>query len=581
MEDKPQAEEYRVFDCVNGVDSSVFYIARPKPSALNTVNAADFGLNTAAADNYTAFCRATEYCRNNPGTRLTINAGTYRFTSAQTIALNGLDNILIDADGACFVFENDRYFYINNCDSLEIKGLAVDWAWDASRLGSVVRVENANRDTHSLDLVFTEVSDVSADIPFTAITQYDAQTLTPGAQGICKEVYLYQAPECLLNIEKTGSNILTVTHNGVMDNFLNGETYLLRHYVYGSNVFAVENESRNITFNGVKIYSAAGMGYHFGSRSERFQLLDCYVGLAPGCEDSRRVSATADAVHIADTNGHFRIKGCDFSFMGDDALNVHDNLIYTSERLSDTSLRVYANASVLRRGDTVVFSDSGYNRIDFTAVVDSVKGDVISFDRALPQQIAANCIMFCGNTNSGNYVITDNYFHENRARGLLLQSDNGLCENNRFYKTMGQAIKIVMDIQPGLWYEGKGVNNLVIRSNTFELCDYSNWGEVITLGTNIAGSSATIPMFSNITIENNSFSEMPCYMIKASNTSGLNITGNRIINSTDLNTDGTKRGRICIGELCSGVKIEQNKWTPSVYAPLSSVVILEEPKALV
>ena len=40
------------------------------------------------------------------------------------------------------------------------------------------------------------------------------------------------------------------------------------------------------------------------------------------------ISATADGVHLADTNGHFRVSGCDFSYMGDDSLNVHDNLLY-------------------------------------------------------------------------------------------------------------------------------------------------------------------------------------------------------------------------------------------------------------
>ena len=38
---------------------------------------------------------------------------------------------------------------------------------------------------------------------------------------------------------------------------------------------------------------------------------------------------------------------------------------------------------------------------------------------------------------------------------------------------MGQQIKIVMDIMPGLWYEGTGVNNLVIRNNEFKLGCYS------------------------------------------------------------------------------------------------------------
>ena len=80
---------------------------------------------------------------------------------------------------------------------------------------------------------------------------------------------------------------------------------------------------------------------------------------------------------------------------------------------------------------------------------------MISFDRTLPEEIAADTIMYIADCDSGNYVISNNYFHEHRARGLLLQSDNGLCENNRFYKIMGQQIKIVMDIMPGLWYEAR------------------------------------------------------------------------------------------------------------------------------
>ena len=52
MEDMPQLSERQVFDRVDGVDDSVFYIARPKAAGLNAVNAANFGLDTASADNF-------------------------------------------------------------------------------------------------------------------------------------------------------------------------------------------------------------------------------------------------------------------------------------------------------------------------------------------------------------------------------------------------------------------------------------------------------------------------------------------------------------------------------------------------
>lgn len=113
----------------------------------------------------------------------------------------------------------------------------------------------------------------------------------------------------------------------------------------------------------------------------------------------------------------------------------------------------------------------------------------------MPESVAEGWTAYNTECNSSNYVIRNNYFHENSARGLLLQSSNGLCENNRFFKTMAQAIKVVMDIEPTLWQEGTGVDNLIIRNNTFEKCNYSDWGTVIEIGTNIAGRSAETAVF--------------------------------------------------------------------------------------
>jgi hypothetical protein len=49
---------------------------------------------------------------------------------------------------------------------------------------------------------------------------------------------------------------------------------------------------------------------------------------------------------------------------------------------------------------------------------------------------------------SHNYVIRSSYFHENRARGLLLQTAGGLVEGNRFFHDQMAALHLTADIDP-------------------------------------------------------------------------------------------------------------------------------------
>lgn len=585
IESAPTLGEYQTADRIEGVNSSVFYIKRPMGEFLKEVNASDFGMNTQSGDNYTSFCKAIEYCKEHPNTRLKIDGGTYFFKSDKTIGISGLQNVLIDCDNAVFVFEHDKYFHISNCDSLEIKGLSVDWNRSKSRLGSLVKIKNASKKNRTLELEFTELQNVSEDIPIMALTQYDADTLTPGAKAECKEVYVYSRPEMIEKVEKTDSNVLKITHDGSFDKFENGDVFMLRHYVYGGNVFYLGGESENVTFNDVSIYSAAGMCYLMGGKASHFQIINSYVGLAPGKENEQRISATADAVHIAGTKGFFRIDGCDFSFMGDDALNVHDNVLYVSQQLDDSTVRAYGSSDVLFAGDSVKFKTSGYKDLDGTAKIKSAYHDgeqnFIEFSSALPEDIGEGTILYNADTDSGNYVVTNNYFHENRARALLLQSDNGLCKNNRFYKIMGPAIRAVVDIIPGSWCEGTGVNNLEISGNVFEMCSYSDWGEVITLSTNINSKKADVPIFSNIKISGNTFINMSSRLIKAENTAGMEVVGNTVINDMFYPSMNFDRGRIVLGNHCGNIKIDGNKWKKSPYMFFPDFVKMKDVKAIV
>ncbi len=576
-ESEPTTDEMRTYDRVDGVNDSVFYIARPNEKSCRSVNASDFGVSTAADDNYSAFCKAIEYCKANPNITLKVDGGKYYFRTDKSIMLDGLKNVLIDADGAQFIFENPNYFHIVNCNCIEIRGLGITWNLDVSRLASLVNIRNASKESHSFELEFTELNEVSADIPIMAFTKYDPETLTPGTRQDFKENYVYQFPGSIKTVEKTGHNVLKVTHDGSLDNYTDGEVYLLRHHVYGGNAFNVYNTS-NITFSGIKLYAVAGMGWLIENRSEHFQLLGCVIGLDPEHDDNR-ISTTADGVHIANTNGKFRISGCDFSFMGDDDVNVHDNIATITDKLDEKTVEIYTNANNFAAADTAIFSSKGFDRLGFSAEVTSVEGKKLTFDKELPDYIVKDCIVSNGSIDSGNYVISGNYFHENRARGLLLQSNNGLCENNRFYKIMANPIKVIMDISSGLWLEGTGVNGLVIRNNSFVECNVVEWSAQISISTNIDGKSADSTLFYNITVENNSFDNFYGRLVDASNVSNLKICGNRLNNK-----DGSyeaRRGRIIIRQSCSRVTISNNEYKASVKAPFQRLIEFKNIKSAI
>ena len=576
-ESEPTTDEVRTYDRVDGVNDSVFYVARPNEKSCRSVNASDFGMSTAADDNYSAFCKAIEYCKANPNITLKVDGGKYYFRTDKSIMLDGLKNVLIDADGAQFIFENPNYFHIVNCNCIEIRGLGITWNLDVSRLASLVKIRNASKESHGFELEFTELNEVSADIPILAFTKYDPETLTPGTRQDFKENYVYQFPGSIKTVEKTGHNVLKVTHDGSLDNYTDGEVYLLRHHIYGGNAFNVYNTS-NITFSGIKLYAVAGMGWLIENRSEHFQLLGCVIGLDPEHDDNR-ISTTADGVHIANTNGKFRISGCDFSFMGDDDVNVHDNIATVTDKLDEKTVEIYTNANNFAAGDTAIFSSKGFDRLGFSAEVTSVEGKKLTFDKELPDYIVKDCIVSNGSIDSGNYVISGNYFHKNRARGLLLQSNNGLCENNRFYKTMANPIKVIMDISSGLWLEGTGVNGLVIRNNSFVECNVVEWSAQISISTNIDGKTADSTLFYNITVENNSFDNFYGRLVDASNVSNLKICGNRVNNK-----DGSyeaRRGRIIIRQSCSRVTISNNEYKASVKAPFQRLIEFKNIKSAI
>ena len=477
--------EYTIRDGIHGVNDSVFYIARPDETSLTVINASQFGLSADAEDNTQAMRNAFDYCRQHPNTKLVIDKGIYHFSPEEDIYLNRLKNTLVDANNAEFIFSTPHYFKIYACDNVEIRNMIVDWDWDTLRLGSLVKIENENDAENTLEIEFTELDEVDADIPLLSFMQYDPVDLVAGVHGSFKIYSPSVDTECIKNVEKVEGrpNVLKVTHSGALDYFCNDEVYLLRHYVYGGQVFNTVEESSNITYNNISIYGACGMGYVFAYGSNHYQIINSYIGLRPGAEDKYRISTTADGIHITNTGGYFRIDNCDLSFCGDDIINIHSNMFYIKS--IDESRKIMQGTvpnKIVEPGHTLSFMDTDFNIIDCKATVESITRNgyeaTITLTAPLPETISAGLVAYNGNRHSENYVLTNNYVHETKGRGFLLNSDNGLCDGNTFYRTCSQTLQVRTDIPTDRVIEGTGADHIQISNNTFIECNFGGRGDV-------------------------------------------------------------------------------------------------------
>lgn len=559
LEECPVSDKLKIHEKINGVSGSEFYISRPAYENYQSVSSSEFGLSPENSDNTDALLSAIEYCKAHKGTRLIIEEGTYYFNQANKIIFEGVEDCFVDGSRARFIFtQAGTYIRISSCDTLELNGLTVDWDRENDPIEDICRVVATDEKNHTVDLEFFIRDKVNPNMRFHAITQCDAENnYTFGAKGSAKECYFYMTEGSVQKVEQLSDNTLRVTHNSCLDNFEVNETYILRHYVYDGEAFGICNNAKNITIDNVKLYGSTGAGFAICDGASHFQIINSVIGVDPKLSDKHFVSLGADGIHIVNTGGCFRLENCDISRQGDDALNVHDGLGYI-ESVDKNKVKMYASRFRMEQGDTLKFKDNGFNTLDFEAVITSADTSnvlkEVTFDRDVSSAIKSGYIAFNTACNSGNYVIRNNYIHENRARGLLLQSDNGLCEGNRFYKTEMQAIKIVMDIIPSLWQEGTGVDSLVIGNNSFEDCDIIKTGEVINIGTAINGEEANCEPFTNIAITQNTFSDFPDKLMLINNVNGLVISENKIkVNSSKNN--------LYFGEYVDNVEIANNEWS--------------------
>ncbi len=578
IESVPPENALRVCEEVDGIGGSRFFIQSPKTDALKTVRVAQFGASPENPDNAEALNAAFAYCKDNPGTHLLFEKETY-YVSGQLV-LESIQDACIDGSGATILYDHgSSFFTLRHCACVEVRDLTYEWDWDKMPLGATARAVNVQGEKNTLDFIFDNPDYAREDMLY-AVSQCDPDTGTYGAKGTYIESYDGQNSEVVKQVTKIADDTIRVVHNGAWAHF-GGNSYILRSTAYGGSLIDIYDQCRDITLDGLKLYGGTGMGIIVGERTSHFVLRNIFIGPDPEKAELHCTSLDADAVHISDSDGCFLIENCDFSRQGDDDVNINSG-IGLIRSVSGRTVTFEADGSMnVDPGDTVLFRNTRFDLMELSAVAESCGSTEdgfreVTFREGLPDSVKKGCFLFNRDNTGGNYVIRNNYFHEHRARSLLLQTSDGLVENNVFYKTTHNAIKIIMDIN-GVWHEGTGADNVLVRNNKFIECAVIGT-EVIEVGTHLLDKSNHSNAFTNIRIENNEFRDLCGNLMVVNNVNNFVFKNNTVTLGTAFRRDVGK-GRSYFLADCVNTDISGNTYTD--ISPLSLVRIVRSNSPIV
>lgn len=555
-------------------DNGINFEIKVPATKLKEVSVAQFGMSSEKADNTEAWMLALDYCKRNPGCKLVVPNATYRFYSGAEVDLtvSALNDTLIEGNGSTFIFRSttSKWMAFANCNRVCIQNLNLDYDWSYRRLADVVRIKAVDPKNKTVDWEFIDCDTVSADMKMVDINKMVGDSLDDMVVGDQEYKYTYLNKAGITGKTVVASNVLRVKYTSVLNMMEVGEYYLLRHYDYGGNAFVLSGCS-DFSFKSINIWSVPGMAYSVGGLTTRFQLVGCNVMIKPG--SGRHISSTVDGLHIGSSSGYWRVENCRFTDLGDDCINVYNSVSEINKIESSKTL-------VLRRGkaevgDTLIFNTNEYIPLNFSAkviIAETVGTNLtrVTLDKEIPSQVKTGGVVFNEKLNGGNYLIKNNTFGRNRARGTLFGCGNGMVEGNTYLNTQHGAILVIADIFES-WCEGTGVNNLVIRNNTFKNCASSNANAVVDLAAKNAGVILTTPVFKNVTIKNNTFEGFPGYAVSVQSSSDIKVEANTFLNPNSNALALAHRGMILVKH-AQNVSVINNKWVNSAYMSLSDYV---------
>ncbi len=317
----------------------------------------------------------------------------------------------------------------------------------------------------------------------------------------------------------------------------------------------------------------AAVGSRRASGSLTFRRFNIKPGPLPsGASEPRLLAASADGINIGTCRQGPLIEDCDFSFIGDDSVNLHGAPLPVASVDGDVFSSVLGYRPIellelIKPGDKArilsagSYAPSAVSEIVSIAIDGPSKLSSDELKRIYPAGEAPSNIPFTefkirlkgpmpkpGDLvdvpaiNSPGFTIRSSRFHDHRARGLRIQASNGVIESCSFQNLEQSAISLGPEYE--YWREAGWVFNIKVRGNSIkDVCRaYVNVSEISYFAGAISvfaraqkGFGYPIPANRDIEISGNAIDGSGAAAIFINAASNVSAKGNRFSNLWLLN----------------------------------------------
>ena len=550
------------------------------------VQAADFGITPEKTVHPKDINKALEHCKKIGAAKLLFEKdAVYNVVGDSTIWIADMKDFTFDANGSTFVFlkKKNSNFWISGNTRIKICNLKIDWDWSKDPLASLVKITEVNDAEGYVEFKFVhyDAFPYAPDyVRCATLSAWDEAEKSIGVEGVMPFNYdMFSGRKPRPKFKWTTPNTLRLYGNTNHASAKVGRLFRMQHYYYDMNNFVMFSNT-HITLSDITVFSNPGHAFvqHGKQKFTHFER----VKIVPKRGDEKRIiTCTADHYHIGSSLGYIKLDGCEFSFGADDCINMHDNSSYGT-KCGEKSLRSRHNYG--KEGDTIEFRNTDYSPLGFTAKIVSKRklanGYEISFDKPLPKNADGKYIIFNRAFDTRNVIVRNSYFHHNRARGILVLARDVTIENCKFKRNEMGAVKIETGYTQNIWCEGFGVDNVVVRNNSFDSCNQlgvKNWNfeRDIFIGTYLKSDPSTrqtrYPIIKNILFEKNTFKDTFGMVATIGSAQNVVFSENVFSNRTKRENPRDYRNGFFVMS-SSDVKIVGNKFEKSPLAPNPQVV---------
>lgn len=536
--DKEAFDSTVLYKNLSGMEEHVIYASE------YGVNGTDMYDDSVALSN--AIAAANAYKEQNPSkvVRIILPEGDLDFIQGKNPGncnyaidfTNANDLILQGNNTNLYMYGDMSAFHIDESQNILITGINIDWGRVPFSMGRVI---SRSDDLMSVVVKVNSGYSVDEDTVIQGYLEYDQFTYLPRENG--NDIY----PENIAGYTYLGNQEIEIRFTDPIKKMPLATIVVLRHKLYENDAFFVEN-SKNLYFESVNIYSAPGMGLKAYS-CENIYLNRFSTCLKPGTD--RLMTVTADSVHTINCSGALNVTNCLFENRGDDALNTHGVYLKIGNIISSKSVYAYnprgyhfapKEGDVIEISNNIDLSTIQKLTVESVAIAENGDGFNITFTDEIDDVVVASMNanegdVICNPSRTATLYFVNNIVRNSRCRGILVQTKGATIMNNTFANMSDSAILLTSDIDD--WYESMPSANVKISNNKIvgnNRCWTSGQAEISAICFGSENAMGAVGLQDNIEITNN--------FIANGRRAGifLNSVGNVKINNNIIHNVGTQ-----------------------------------------